>query len=240
MTWSIVVREPASGRFAIAIATRFLAVGALCPWARAGVGAVATQAQVNPLYGAMTLDALAGGAAPEAAIAWAMRADKGREVRQVHAVDSQGRSHAHTGAACVEWCGHLCRPDVSVAGNMLAGAEVIEATLETWLARAELPLAERLLAALDAGEAAGGDKRGRQSAALLLQGPETYAELDLRVDDHAEPLVELRRIYEAAKRVHLPFRAAMPTAANPSGLFRPEERDPLVAARRAELLGSKA
>ena len=235
MTWSIVVRESASGRFAVAVATRFLAAGAICPWTRAGVGAVSTQAQVNPLYGPKVIEAMAAGDAPEAAIAFAIRGDAGESWRQLHAVDAQGRSFARTGSNCVGWCGHLTRENVSVAGNMLTGPEVIEATLETYLSLPSLRLAERLLAALDAGQAAGGDKRGRQSAALRIQGPERYAELDLRVDDHADPLAELRRVYEVAKLIHMPFRAAMPTAANPSGVFEPAAREPFLAARRAEL-----
>jgi uncharacterized Ntn-hydrolase superfamily protein len=238
MTWSIVVREPATDRFGIGISTRFLAVGALCPWTRAHVGAVATQAQVNPLYGPAVLDAMAAGVAPGKAIEAAVRGDAGEAWRQVHAVDARGRSFARTGTSCTGWCGHRHLQDVSVAGNMLTGPEVIEATLEAYFAGPLLPLAERLLTALDAGQAAGGDKRGRQSAALRIQGPELYAELDLRVDNHAEPLAELRRVYQVAKDVHLPFRAAMPTAANPSGIFRPEAREPFLAARREELLGS--
>jgi uncharacterized Ntn-hydrolase superfamily protein len=237
MTWSIVVREPQSGRFAVGISTRFLAAGALCPWTRAGVGAVSTQAQLNPLYGPAVIEAMASGATPAAAIAAAIEGDEGESWRQVHAVDAQGGTFARTGADCVGWCGHLTRANVSIAGNMLTGPAVLEATLETYLALPALRLPERLLAALDAGQAAGGDKRGQQSAALRIQGAERYAELDLRVDDHPEPLVELRRVYEVAKQIHLPFRAAMPTTANPSGIFQPEARQAFLAARRAEFEG---
>jgi len=237
MTWSIVTREPGTGRFAVAVASRFLAAGGVCPWARAGVGAVSTQAQVNPLYGPAILDRLARGETPAAAIAAATAGDRGREWRQVHGLDASGRAAAHTGRNCVGWCGHIVQDDVSVAGNMLAGEAVLQATLEAYLGSRGNPLAKRLLAALAAGEAAGGDKRGKQSAALLIQGAEAYSELDLRVDDHSEPIMELHRVYEISKEILQPFKAAMPTRERPSGIFLPDEREPFLAARRAELMG---
>ncbi|HRK19891.1 MAG TPA: DUF1028 domain-containing protein [Hyphomicrobiaceae bacterium] len=218
MTWSIVAFDTSSGAFAVAVTTRSLAVGANCPFVRAGVGAVSTQSMTNRYLAPLVLDALEAGAAPADAVARAIATDGGRGVRQLHAVDRHGNSAAWTGDNCVEWCGSRSAPGVSVAGNMLAGAPTVEATLETWLARADLELPERLLAALDAGEAAGGDRRGRQSAAMKIVTTEDFPDLDLRVDDHAEPLVELRRL-TGLWRAHFPDRKSwMPTRANPDGI----------------------
>lgn len=219
MTWSIVARDPESNRFGIAISTCALAVGAICPWTRAGVGAVSTQATSNPLYGPAILDQLAAGATAEEAITRITAGDDGRAHRQVHAISARGDNHAFTGDACIDWCGHLLAERVSVAGNMLAGAPVVEASMARYEANTALPFADRLLTALEAGQAAGGDKRGRQSAALLIQGGEVYADLNLRVDDHADPMRELWRIYELAKQHHIPYRDRMPTAANPAGVY---------------------
>ena len=145
-------------------------------------------------------------------------ADEGREMRQFHMVDHAGRTAAHTGAACIAWCGHLAGEGFSVAGNMLAGPQVIEETARAYRAHDTLPFAERLLAAMDAGEAAGGDKRGKQGAALLIHTTEDYPFLDLRVDDHTEPLAELRRIYNVSLERFQPFIACLPSRANPAGI----------------------
>jgi uncharacterized Ntn-hydrolase superfamily protein len=217
MTWSIIARDP-SGAFGIAIASRFFAVGALCPHARSGVGAVATQALVNPGYGPAVLEALAGGSSPEEAVRSVTAADEGRAHRQVHVVAADGRVAAHTGASCIDWCGHTTGPAFSVAGNMLAGPEVIEATATAYRDGERLPFAERLIAALAAGEAAGGDKRGKQAAALLIHTTEEYSALDIRVDDHAEPIAELRRLYEKSLERYQPFNACLPSRARPSGI----------------------
>ena len=192
MTWSIVARD-ASGAFGVAIATRFFAVGALCPHGESGVGALSTQALINPHYARQGLELLrAGVPAPEVA-ARLTAPDEGRDHRQLHVVDAHGRIGQHTGAKCVDWCGALAGDGFSVAGNMLAGPGVLEETASSYQ-RSHGPFAERLIAALEAGEAAGGDKRGRQSAALLIYSTEQYPELDIRVDDHADPLPELARI----------------------------------------------
>mgnify|MGYP005841357259 CR=1 FL=1 len=218
MTWSILVRDPRSGLFGIAVATRFFAVGALVPHASPH-GAVATQALVNPTYGPRGLRLLAEGVAPEMAVATLVGLDAGREHRQVHLVDRDGRSARWTGSACVDWCGHRAADGVSLAGNMLAGPAVLEATLETWLAATDLPLVARLLAAMRAGEAEGGDKRGRQSAAILVQGSEPWPRLSLRVDDHEDPLAELERLYGVARERFLPFSAAFPKHERDPGIF---------------------
>src|SRR5688500_9863636 len=194
MTWSIIARDAASGAFGVAIATRFFAVGALCPHAAANVGALATQALVNPHYGAQGLAMLrAGETAPEV-VKRLVAPDEGREQRQLHIIDAKGRIGQHTGAKCVDWCGAITGSGFSVAGNMLANERVIQETARAFEG-SKKSFAERLIAALEAGEAAGGDKRGKQSAALLIHSTEAYAELNLRVDDHANPLKELRRLY---------------------------------------------
>jgi len=139
-------------------------------------------------------------------------------LRQVHLVDIEGRAAAHTGSQCVEWCGHFVGREFSVAGNMLAGPQVLENTAAAYAANAHLPFAERLLAALEAGQAAGGDKRGQQAAALRIVTTEVYPMLDLRVDDHAEPLAELRRLYEKSFERFQPFVTCLPSRANPAGI----------------------
>ncbi len=198
MTWSIVARDPEMGLFGVAIATRLFAVGALCPWTEAKVGALATQALVNPVLGPRGLVLLREAASARAALDMLMRSDPGQATRQVHVIDAKGQVAAHTGAYCIGWAGQREGKAVSVAGNMLVGPAVVEDTLVAYSDIMNLPFAERLLLAMEAGEAAGGDKRGRQSAALVIQGPEPYRCLDLRADDHAEPLVELRRLYGVA------------------------------------------
>ena len=208
MTWSILARD-SQGRFGVAIASRFFAVGALCVHTQRGVGALATQALMNPLYGPAGLALLAAGRAPAEVVAALVAADGGRAHRQLHVLPAVGMAAAHTGTACIGWCGHHTGADFSVAGNMLAGPQVIEATAEAYRASAGLPLAERLLAAMAAGEAAGGDKRGKQAAALRIHDDEDHAQLDLRVDDHAEPLVELQRLYRKSLERYLPFTACL-------------------------------
>ncbi len=218
MTWSIVAHDPKTGAFAVAVATRAFAVGASCPFVRAGVGAVSTQSMTNRYLGPAVLDAMAGGFTPAAAITHALARDEGRHVRQIHAVDTRGRTAAWTGKHCVEWCGDLAEPHTHFAGNMLAGAEVLQATRNAYAAHAALALPERLLAAMDAGDAAGGDRRGRQSAALVMTTTEDFSDLDLRVDDHTMPLAELRRLLGLWTATWPQRRAWMPTKANPSGM----------------------
>lgn len=206
MTWSILARDAGTGEVGAAVATRFFAVGALCLRAEGRVGAVATQALVNPMLAPAALDLLRAGVAPEAAVRAVVEADPGRRARQLHALRADGVSFRHTGEDCVGWAGHVEGPDVSVAGNMLAGADVVEATRDAFLASAGMPLAERLIVALEAGEAMGGDKRGKQSAALVVVGEDPYPDLDLRVDDHPDPLAELRRLHGVARTHFVHFR----------------------------------
>ncbi|MCA6103429.1 putative Ntn-hydrolase superfamily protein [Bradyrhizobium sp. USDA 4524] len=217
MTWSIIARDSATGQLGIAVATRFFAVGALVPHIAPGIGAVATQALVNPYYGIDGLALLRGGNSPHEVIAALIAPDSGRESRQLHVMDARGRIAAHSGKDCVDWFGHIAGDGFSIAGNMLAGPAVLDETARVYAANEKLPFAERLIKAMFAGEAAGGDKRGKQSAALLIHGAEEWPLLDLRVDDHADPLRELERL-EAVSREHwAPFRSFMPTRDNPAG-----------------------
>ena len=208
MTWSILARD-GDGRFGVAIASRFFAVGALCVHTQRGVGALSTQALMNPLYGPAGLALLGAGHSAAELVARLTGADAGQAQRQLHVLPARGPAAAHTGAACVDWCGHALHDDFSVAGNMLAGPQVLAATAQAFVASAGQPLAERLLAAMVAGEAAGGDKRGKQAAALRIHGDEDYAELDLRVDDHAEPITELQRLYDVSLQRFQPFVACL-------------------------------
>jgi len=217
MTWSIIARDE-SGAFGVAIATRFFAVGALCPHAESGVGALSTQALVNPLYGRHGLDLLRAGVPAPEVVKNLTAPDEGREHRQLHVIDIEGRVGQHTGKSCVDWCGATAGEGFSVAGNMLANAKVVRDTARAFQ-KSKKPFAERLIVALEAGEAAGGDKRGRQSAALLIHSGELYAELNLRVDDHAYPLKELRRLYEKAHERFIPYLKCSPSKARPWGIF---------------------
>ncbi|HEX7221206.1 MAG TPA: DUF1028 domain-containing protein [Burkholderiales bacterium] len=217
MTWSIIARD-ASGALGVAIATRFFAVGALCPHGESTVGALSTQALVNPFYGRHGLELLRAGLPAPEVVRRLTAPDEGRDHRQVHIVDAAGRIGQHTGVKCVGWCGALAGDGFSVAGNMLANEDVIRETARTF-EQSKKPFAERLIAALEAGEAAGGDKRGKQSAALLVYSTESYADLNLRVDDHAEPLAELRRLYDKAHERFVPYLKCSPSKARPWGIF---------------------
>lgn len=237
MTWSIIAREQDSSALGIAVASKFFAVGSLVPWIDSGTGAVATQALINPTYGRNGLRMMAHGRDARTTLARLIAGDAGREARQLHIIDANGNIAAHTGAECIDWCGHISAPGISIAGNMLAGPQVLEACLATYEAGAALPFAERLLGALEAGDAAGGDKRGRQSAALLTNRGELYPETDIRVDDHPDPFTELRRIFDVYQEDFAVFRKFMPTDANPSGIT---DRDELEAARQAHLAARAA
>jgi uncharacterized Ntn-hydrolase superfamily protein len=234
MTWSILARDPATGELGVAVATRFFAVGAICPRVEGEVGAVATQALVNPMLAPRGLDRLRAGEAPEAALEALLAADAGRDHRQLHLLSADGRIAQHTGAACIDWCGAVQGPDVSVAGNMLAGPQVVEATRDAFLASAGQPLALRLIAALEAGEAAGGDRRGKQAAALQVASRDPYPDLDIRADDHSDPLAELRRLHAVAQRHFVHFRRFLPGHDHP-GVF---DRTVLERLIEAAMLGT--
>jgi len=217
MTWSILARD-GDGTFGVAIASRFFAVGALCVHTRHAVGALSTQALMNPLYGQAGIDRLAAGDSAWAVVDALTSADAGRDHRQLHVVGAHGAPAAFTGAACIGWCGHRIEADCSVAGNMLSGPAVIDETARVFGQTSGRPLPERLLAAMAAGQAAGGDKRGQQAAALRIHGTEDYPSLDLRVDDHATPLEELARLYRISLERFQWFVACLPGRDDPVGL----------------------
>lgn len=201
MTFSIVGCDPATGELGIAVQSKFIAVGAVVPWARAGVGAVATQAHANTAYGPEGLRLLGEGLAPEDVIQRLTAADPQHADRQVGVVDAAGRAATYTGDGCFPWAGGRTGTHYAAQGNILVGAATVDAMAATF-ERTRGPLSERLLTALEAGQAAGGDSRGQQAAALLVVraggGYAGYNDryLDLRVDDHPTPIAELRRIVE--------------------------------------------
>ena len=216
MTWSIVALDSKTGAVAAAVTTKAFAAGARCPHVRAGVGAVCSQSMTNPYLGPAILDGLARGLDAETALKSVMVSDAGRGIRQVHVVDIKGCVAAWTGENCVTWCGHKLGTGYSVAGNML-NPGTVDATFKAFGELASLPMPERMITALDAGEAAGGDKRGRQSAGLLLATTEDFPDINLRVDDHSAPLTELRRLLGVWREQSEPRRHWFPSKANPSG-----------------------
>lgn len=218
-TFSIVARDRGTGQLGIAVSTKVPAVGSMCPFIRFGVGAVSTQAWVNPYLGPRVLERLAQGADAQGALDAVIAEEVDSEIRQVGVVDADGRSAAFTGEGTDPWTGHRTGPDYSVQGNMLVDEHTVIAMAEAFVDTEGEPLAERLLQALEAGQEAGGDRRGRQSAALLVRGPEVYAVADLRVDEHPDPVAELRRIYEVARTELFPLVDALPTRDNPRGDF---------------------
>jgi uncharacterized Ntn-hydrolase superfamily protein len=236
MTWSIIARDSATGQFGIAVATRFFAVGARVPYIAPGFGAVATQALVNPYYGIDGVELLRDAHSPSDIVESLTAADSGRESRQLHILDASGRVASYTGRECVDWCGHIEGSGFSIAGNMLTGARVLDDTAEAFIANKTLPFAQRLIAAMRSGEAAGGDKRGKQSAALLIYGNDEWSALDLRVDDHADPLGELERL-EAVSREHwVHFRQYLPSRDNPAGVT---DRETIEAGMAASMAAQK-
>jgi uncharacterized Ntn-hydrolase superfamily protein len=236
MTWSMIARDKATGQFGIAVATRFFAVGALVPHIAAGIGAIATQALVNPYYGIDGLKLLREGRSPHEVLKTVTAADAGRETRQLHLMDAGGRIASHTGSECIDWCGHVEGNGFSIAGNMLAGARVLDDTAKAYVATEKLPFAQRLIAAMCAGEAAGGDKRGKQSAALLIYGDEEWSALDLRVDDHIDPLAELERLEQVSRERWVHFRKYLPTRKNPAGIT---DRETIEAGIEAAIAGER-
>jgi uncharacterized Ntn-hydrolase superfamily protein len=199
-TFSIVARDPKTGEMAVAVQSHWFSVGTSVSWGEAGVGVVATQSFTNKSFGLRGLALLKSGKSAQQALDELLAADESREVRQVAILDNQGRVATHTGKKCVDMAGHQQGAQFSVQANMMLNATVWGAMAKAYEASASLPLAERVLAALDAAQAAGGDIRGRQSAALLVvrgtttEGPWADRLVDLRVDDADKPLVELRRL----------------------------------------------
>jgi uncharacterized Ntn-hydrolase superfamily protein len=200
-TYSIVACDWARGEWGVAVQSRFLAVGSLVCWVEAGVGAIATQAWMNPFYGPKGLDLLRKRKSASATVEALTSDDPGRAQRQLGVVDRRGGSAAYTGAECLDWAGSRTGEGYAIQGNILVSEATVEAMEQAFLSSGRGPLAGRLLAALRAGQAAGGDRRGQQSAALLLsQRGAGYGgfdiSVDLRVDDHPEPVAELARLLD--------------------------------------------
>lgn len=200
LTYSIVARDEKTGEMGVAVQSHYFSVGSAVTWARPGVGAVATQAMLDIRYGPLGVDLMAAGMSAPEALASLLKGDSKPESRQVAMVDSKGRVAAHTGRLCIPSAGHVTGEGFSCQGNIMANGRVWGAMKKAFESKGGLPLPERLMAALDAAQAAGGDLRGKQSAAMLVVGPElkpSYWEgkvIDLRVEDHPEPLKELRRL----------------------------------------------
>lgn len=207
MTFSIVGRSPRTGEFGVAVATALPAVGGVVPHVEAGVGAVAFQGQPDPRLVTQLLDRLRAGDAAETAMRMVLAQDPHRVARQLGIVDARGRAHGWTGSRCTRWAGHSIDGSFVLLGNTLAGPGVLRAMAHAMQSSAHLPLAEQLLMALVAGDAAGGDRRGRRSAALKVSGAARHSMLDLRADDDPDPVQQLRRAYVGAVRQQ-PFRPA--------------------------------
>ena len=218
-TFSITARDSRDGTLGVAVSTKVPAVGSLCPFVRFGAGAVSTQAWVNPGLGPLILDRMAQGESADQALGHVIAGETDAELRQLGVVDANGGSAAFTGRDTDAWSGHRTGADYSVQGNMLVGEDTIAAMESVFLSAGAPTLGERLLMALEAGQAAGGDRRGRQSAAVIVRGPEVFPLVDLRVDEHSDPVKELRRIFEVAKIELFPFVKALPTAHIPRGDF---------------------
>jgi uncharacterized Ntn-hydrolase superfamily protein len=189
----------------------------MCPYIQAGVGAVSTQSWVNPYLAIEALSLMGQGKSGSEALDAVLSRDDARDLRQIGVVDGQGRPAAWSGQSCTPWFGHIVGEHFAVQGNMLVSEATVVAMAAAFRDSEPLDLAERLLLAMEAGQAAGGDKRGRQSASLKVFGAEDYALLDLRVDEHADPVVELRRVYTIARLQLLPFVEGMPKKGAPAG-----------------------
>ena len=206
-TFSIVSYDLATTSWGIAVQSRFLAAGSVVPWALAGIGGVATQALANPRFGPLGLTMLHQGLSADEVLAGLLAGDPGRELRQVGVVDRSGNAAAFTGAECQPWAGHVAGKHFCCQGNILAGEAVVSDMASAFERRSELPIAERLIAVLEAGQKAGGDSRGQQSAALLVVraggGLGGYSDraIDLRVDDHVAPISELARLLALHREV---------------------------------------
>src|SRR5437762_4061600 len=206
-TYSIAACDLTAGQWGVATQSKFLAVGSVVPWAEPHAGAIATQAYANPRYGPEGLALLRSGASAREVVEQLTAGDGGRDQRQLGVVDAHGEGATYTGAECLEWAGGIAGPGFAAQGNILVSEETVSALVKTFTSAAGRPLAERLLESLAAAQAAGGDRRGQQSAALLvIERDGGYAGLsdvlvDLRVDEHERPIEELRRIYDLHARL---------------------------------------
>jgi uncharacterized Ntn-hydrolase superfamily protein len=216
-TFSIAARCPHTGMVGVAVCTAVPAVGALCPFAQPRIGAIATQSFVNPYLGIDGLKLLEQGLSAQETLAQLLAGDPGRDRRQLSVIDSQGQAAAFTGKDCFSWYGHIIGDGYAVAANMMVDETTVAAMARAFAAHANDELPERLLQALEAGDATGGDYRGRQSAALLVYHTEDYPYRSVRVDEHRQPVAELRRIFELSKQQIFPFVDMLPTRKNPGG-----------------------
>lgn len=210
MTFSIAARCPRTGMLGVATSSKALAAGGAVPYCRASVGAIASQSFVNPYLGIDGLTLLEQGLPAERALERLIETDDGRDLRQIAVVDRDGHSAAFTGSKCIPWAGHVEGGGCVCLGNILAGEEVVKAMASAFETSEEEELSERLLRALEAGQAAGGDRRGRQSAGIHVVHSEEYPYCDLRVDDHPDPIPELRRVFEVFQSEEVPYLPLMP------------------------------
>lgn len=219
-TYSIVARDSATGEMAVGVQSHWFSVGSIVSWGKAGVGVVATQSFVNPAYGPNGLKLMEAGISPAQALEQLLAQDEGEAYRQVAFLNADGEAAAHTGKKCVEAAGHLTGENFSVQANMMLKNTVVPAMAKAFKENANLPLAERVLKAMQAAEAEGGDIRGKQSAALIVVGAEKVEnpweemKVDLRVDDHSEPLVELERLLKVARAYEFMNRGDLAMEAN--------------------------
>jgi uncharacterized Ntn-hydrolase superfamily protein len=242
VTFSIVAVDREAGEVGCAVQSKYFSVGSVVPWAQAGVGAVATQAAGVAVYGARALEELTRGATPEEALERVLAEDEGRETRQLGVVTADGRAAAFTGSECNDWAGHRIGAGYAVQGNILAGEAVVDAMAHAF-DDTPGPLVERLVASLEAGQAAGGDRRGQQSAAIVVERAGARSEsregidriCDLRVEDHETPIAELRRLvtiwtgWEAARRANKFYeRKEYGSAVEAMRIVLESREDPLV------------
>lgn len=238
MTFSIVARCPDTGMLGVAIATAVPAVGSVCPFVAAGVGAVVTQSWTNPYLGLDGLDLLEAGLSAEQTLVELVAGDPGRDLRQLGIVDSRGGSVAYSGIKCADHYGHRTGPGFSVQGNMLTDEQVIDAMADSFVSATDVDFPQRLMAALQAGERAGGDRRGRQSAAVKVYAQERYPYMELRVDDHVDPVDELLRIGDVWRAQILPSLTMMPTREQPRDRLEKPTDDNLLIDDPARLTGN--
>lgn len=210
MTFSIVARCPRTGMLGVGTSSKALASGAAVPYCRTAVGAIASQAFANPYLGIDGLSLLEQGLAAERALDRLVESDRGRDLRQIGIVDRDGHTAAYTGAKCIPWAGQVEGGGYVCLGNILVDEKVAKAMARAFEASVNQELPERLLLALEAGQEAGGDRRGRQSAGMRVVHTEEYPYCDLRVDDHPEPIAELRRVFAVFQREEVPFLPMMP------------------------------
>jgi uncharacterized Ntn-hydrolase superfamily protein len=225
-TFSIVARCPRTRMFGVGIATSSIAVAARCIYAKAGVGAIATQASTDPRLGITGITLLEMGFSAPKVLAELMASDPYIAKRQLSIVDKDGRSVCHTGADNREWCGHVQRQNFAAAANMVVGEPVVRAMAERFESTPDLPLEERLLLAIEAGHGAGGEAVGEHSAGLLVVDREVFARVDLRVDEHATAVAELRRVFEVYRPLidYFQERAVNPTIPSEEEKLRAQGR----------------